>query len=1400
MKKLSIFLMMLCFACFGVANAQSLWSENFEGGSMPSGWTTDGSGSWSVATAVNSTHPSSAGEGTYCAQIKHGTSGAATKLITPEIDLSSVNSAELSFMHAQQSWAGDIDGLKVYYRTSSSGTWTQLVEYTDAYASWTTESGIVLPNLSSTYQIAFEYIDNYGYGLGIDDINIVRGASCPAPAGLAVTNNGTTATLTWSSDATQFDVAWSVNPNADPDDYIDPDFQISGTTGTMSSMALDTDYYFWVRANCSANDQSSWAGPVSVHIGYCVPAPSSVDNNGISNVTFGIGNNVVNNDTPKATYANYSSQIGAVQAGVEASIAITFKTGYTYNTYVWADLNNDLTFGANEVICYGESGSTNPTTLTLNFTIPATQTTGDYRMRIGSADSGLGSDPNAADPCYSSSYGCFQDYTLRVEAAPTCPIPSGLALTTDGSTMTATWDANPTALSYNININGNVTPNATTTNSYTWNVDLSTAYTVSVEANCAGGETSGYCNPVSFTTPDCIGGHTIEYTLTDSYGDGWNGASITFIEGCEQTSLTLSSGSSTSGTLTICANYFEFVWNTGSYDSECGFTFTEGGTTLFTKPSSVSDGLVLYSFGTPAFPKPTALTAGTPGYDNVDLSWTENGTATSWEICINGNESNLVPANTNVNFNLTGLQPDNSYSVKVRAVSGNDSSCWSDEVTVTTPEACAKPTGLTKSNITFTTADLSWTGTANSYVVEYGTWTQAGTDHTATATMTPYTFSLSGFSGKGTIAIRHYNVNDQFYLNVDDIVVRDANENIVYSENFESGSIPAIMSNIDLDGDGYVWGLANSSNMNVNGSYGVYSASWYEGTVLYPDNWLVISDITLGGSITFNACGQDASAAAENFAVYVIADNQFTQAYSGSSTSCQVTGLTEGTAYAWRVQGDCGQYLSNWAFSMFKTPDNLLIFATAGNWNDLSNWTDIDGNAATALPTVDNKVRIDAAATIPSGVVATAKSALLNDGSITIQKGGQLKQGGSVKVTMYKGIEGYGANYDAETNNNGNYYFISTPHNCSYFEQNTTFPYVLNVTDGEYDLYAFDPTQTLEWINYKNNPNHADFHTGNNTGLFFLKGYLYANEDDTDLEYIGTVSSSLNNILLTDLFTYNSASTDDWNGWRLVGNPYTCDAYISYVDGNGNALSADFYTMDNSNTYTLLSSSDALAPLTGAMVNFSATGTVQFASEAPAKANRTGMINMNLVKGNKTVDQARVRFGQGYNMQHMSFRNNSSIYMPVDNNEYAVVYTEEQGEMPVNFKAESNGSYTISFNTENVELGYLHLIDNMNGNDVDLLANPSYSFEAKTTDYESRFKLVFATGNNDDNFAFYSNGSFVINNEGNATLQVIDVNGRIMKSESIYGCSSIDMNAAQGIYMLRLINGDNVKVQKVVVR
>lgn len=82
-----------------------------------------------------------------------------------------------------------------------------------------------------------------------------------------------------------------------------------------------------------------------------------------------------------------------------------------------------------------------------------------------------------------------------------------------------------------------------------------------------------------------------------------------------------------------------------------------------------------------------------------------------------------------------------------------------------------------------------------------------------------------------------------------------------------------------------------------------------------------------------------------------------------------------------------------------------------------------------------------------------------------------------------------------------------------------------------------------------------------------------------------------------------------------------------------------------------------------------------------------------------------------------------------------------------------------------MEFSYLHLIDNLTGNDVDLLATPSYSFEAKTTDYDLRFKLVFKADEGAGEaasvpFAYISDGKIIILGEG--MVQVIDITGRII--------------------------------------
>ena len=371
-------------------------------------------------------------------------------------------------------------------------------------------------------------------------------------------------------------------------------------------------------------------------------------------------------------------------------------------------------------------------------------------------------------------------------------------------------------------------------------------------------------------------------------------------------------------------------------------------------------------------------------------------------------------------------------------------------------------------------------------------------------------------------------------------------------------------------------------------------------------------------------------------------------------------------------------------------------------------------------------------------------------------------------------IEGVGEeNWNNE--NNSGYYLIASPVNVDLTNH--------EMTTGDFDLYYFDQEQDKEWINYKGEDGPFGLEPG--------KGYLYAKKATAEYP---TYSFNLTGTPYSGngVVTLRKITGAQWEGWNLVGNPFNQTAYIDRA----------FYTMNAAGSELEAVTSSSIEAMEGVFVVATTDGeTMTFTTED--SNNDKSMLALNLSNGRNVIDRAIVRFGEGSQLPKFQLNpNHTKVYIPQDNKDYAIVNATEMGEMPVSFKAENNGSYILSINAEEVSFAYLHLIDNKTGDDVDLLATPSYSFEARTTDYANRFRLVFATGDNsnDDNFAFFSNGSFVINNEGMATVQVIDVNGRILSSESINGCANVSVNAAAGVYMIRLVNGENVKVQKVVVR
>ena len=365
----------------------------------------------------------------------------------------------------------------------------------------------------------------------------------------------------------------------------------------------------------------------------------------------------------------------------------------------------------------------------------------------------------------------------------------------------------------------------------------------------------------------------------------------------------------------------------------------------------------------------------------------------------------------------------------------------------------------------------------------------------------------------------------------------------------------------------------------------------------------------------------------------------------------------------------------------------------------------------------------------------------------------------------------------------GGWYFIASP-----VKEDITPSADNGFLTNNYDLYYFnqDGVEGLEWINWKNNGDLNSFDIENG------KGYLYASGTNTTLSFTGTAYNGNGEVDLT--YSTNNADVN-MHGWNLVGNPFAQTAYIN----------VPFYTLDGGSDFDENNSGDPIEAMQGVLVKATEATTLTFSTTAPAKSANLVM-NITQNRGS-VIDRAIVRFGEGRQLpKFMINENHTKLYIPQDNKDYAVVNANENGEMPVNFKAETSGTYTISVGAEEMDFRYLHLIDNQTGADVNLLENPNYTFNALTTDYASRFKLVFVanseygTSTDSGTFAFMSNDNWIINNDGDAILQVIDVNGRIISSESISGCVNKHIEAAPGVYMLRLISGTDMKVQKIVVR
>ena len=292
--------------------------------------------------------------------------------------------------------------------------------------------------------------------------------------------------------------------------------------------------------------------------------------------------------------------------------------------------------------------------------------------------------------------------------------------------------------------------------------------------------------------------------------------------------------------------------------------------------------------------------------------------------------------------------------------------------------------------------------------------------------------------------------------------------------------------------------------------------------------------------------------------------------------------------------------------------------------------------------------------------------------TITLVNGGELGidiPGGDIFVlnfvteqTLTKEILGY----DEVGGGSGYYYLLASPIG------EVSPEVVTNMLENSYDLYAYDQTQELEWINYKGD---EELEQEGGFNLEPLKGYLYANSQTVTLTFRGYAYSGDAEVTLT-----KAASFQNLDGWNLVGNPFAETAYIT----------KPYYTM-NATGSELIASEGGIEAMEGVFVIAETDGeTLTFSTEDPGKGIQQLVINLNGSHRNSVIDRAVVRFNDSNTLPKLQlFKNSTKVYIPQNGIDYAMVNSEEMGEIPVNFKASENGTYSLSFAAEEVSFNYL---------------------------------------------------------------------------------------------------------------
>ncbi len=759
--------------------------------------------------------------------------GDVAELVSPVFDMSSLTLPQLSFYYHM--YGNDMGSLYVdtYDGTAwSEGAWTisgeQQTSNTDPWH-------LVFVSIPNTItKIRFRAIrGGRNSGIAVDDITLQETPSCQYPTDLsasAVSSNATN--LSWSANgATVWNLEYGPTGFAQGSGTL-----VNGITTnsyTVSGLASRNNYDFYVQADCATGGgggTSIWIGPFTwTQYDYgddcSLPIPATVvpDCNQASSMAldFSVANSEYYPSCDTSSNYGYWVKVTVPPSG---TFAVIHSSVYHYGLAAFDAC------GGTELYC-SDDVSTSP-----HLQFPNLIGSDVWLYLWKNTRSGI-------------DHFCFEEVN--------CLFPSDLSVdNVSKTTADLTWTENGSATTWDIKYgekgfaqNGGQSTviNNVTSNAYTLTgLSNGTAYDFYVRADCGGGDTSSWAGPYTFCTIQAI---------------PWSNIFNSFDFTCWD-----NTGTST------------YVWETDD-----GMTHGPGETSI---------GNYALMFDVYNAPRGATATLTTPVFDMTNISHPElsfdywmNGPAdpdlwlkvemstdgTTWNEIFYQQQDGSINKWTNATIRLSGT----TAATRLRFTASSDNGSYNtflDYLTI----SCPAPVGLSVTNLTANSSDLSWTPGDNETLwnvsYDYETaYPGAGnirygvtTNHLTTSGLRPrnnYQFYVQADCGGGITSRwagpytwRQHNEGDDCSFPILATVVHDCSQATPLTLDFYYSDSEYFPSCNSMDNHGFwiklTWPASGSLNINhTGGDIGLTILDGCDGSELYCiNNATIINDQSLIGT------------------------------------------------------------------------------------------------------------------------------------------------------------------------------------------------------------------------------------------------------------------------------------------------------------------------------------------------------------------------------------------------------------------------------------------------------------------------------------------------------------------------------------------------------------------------